>query len=74
MNEIQGFEYEGKRIFYIDPQGKDISFDRWRATLYYEPHMAMTAFFPTLAAYDVFLHEHIHDTYMDYQCYRDAVK
>ncbi|MHB1098680.1 MAG: hypothetical protein ACYCZR_03920 [Burkholderiales bacterium] len=50
-----GFEYDGKTILFIDPQGKDASFERWRAILYYEPGFAKTTFFGTEFQYETFL-------------------
>lgn len=61
----EGFKYEGKRIYFIDGEGKDISFERWRATLYYEPNYAVTVFFDTPNDYNMFLQSH------DSQCYKD---
>ncbi len=59
-----GFEYkeawdsEPVMVFYLDPQGKDISFERWRITLYYAPNFAKTHFEPNEEAYNMFLAEH----------------
>lgn len=51
----QGFDYNGMRIYFIDPHGKDISFNRWRAILYYAQNYAETVFFPSQKEYDEFL-------------------
>ena len=68
----KGFEYEGKTIFFIDPQGKDASSDRWRATLYYTRNYARTAFFYSLADYTNFLCRHAEDTYAEYEDFPES--
>jgi hypothetical protein len=42
---------EERRIYYIEKRGKDSSFQRWRATLYYAPNFAVTAFFDSESEY-----------------------
>ena len=51
----QGFVFGDHRIYFTEGKGKDISFDRWRMCLYYEPHLALTEFFRTEKAYNEFL-------------------
>jgi len=70
METKQGFKFEGKRIYYIDAQGKDISFDRWRVSLYYAPHLAATHFLSSQAEYDRFLEDHRPDTFSEYEDFR----
>lgn len=70
MNNHQGFRHEGKRIFFIEGKGKDISFERWRVTLYYEPHLAKTFFFPSEKAYETFLRENLPKTFEHYEDFR----
>lgn len=67
-----GFPYEGETIFFVEGKGKDISFDRWRACLYYAPHLAKTAFFETQSSYADFMAEaskHTFELYEDYLNY-----
>ena len=42
------------RVYFIDPKGKDISFDRWRFDLYYANSSAMTHFEQSQEAADAF--------------------
>ena len=69
MNK-SGFLYsdEGKRrrIYFIEGRGKDISYERWRVTLYYEPNFAMTAFFDSAEAYERFVKAHAPQCFDDY--------
>ena len=67
--ERKGFRFEGKRIYFMDGRGKDISFERWRVSLYYEPHKAATHFLTSQAEYDTFLTTHRPVCYQDYQEY-----
>lgn len=66
MNTPTGFDYEGKRIRFVDAQGKDANtereaygrtdrMERWRADLYYQPNFAKTALFYSELAYETFL-------------------
>lgn len=71
-----GFTFEGKQIFFVEPRDKDIGFPRWRANLYYGPHLALTAFFASEAAYIAFLFEaakHTFPTYADYRAMFDKI-
>jgi hypothetical protein len=65
-----GFTYidEGteRRIFYIEKRSKDISFNRWRLTLYYAPGFAATALFNSQAEYDRFCSDNEPFTYSDF--------
>ena len=70
MEKMKGFEFEGKRIYFMDGRGKDISFERWRVSLYYNHHQAATHFLPSQAEYDAFLTEHQADCYDDYDKFR----
>jgi len=69
--QYPGFLHNGQRIFYIDAEGKDISFSRWRVSLYYAVHLAKTYFLPTQAAYDAFLEIHASECYPDYTDFRN---
>ena len=66
-----GFEHDDKIIYYIDPQGKDISFDRWRVTLYYHSGYAATHFLPDVLAYNKFLADNTPKTYPEYTDFRN---
>jgi hypothetical protein len=55
IRQKPGFILHGKRVYYVDPQGKDISFDRWRISAYYHRNMALTEFFTTKKDYDFFV-------------------
>ena len=66
-----GFAFEGKQIYFIEGRGKDISFDRWRVTLYYAPNFALTHFLPTQKEYDDFMREHQPLCYEDYNNYKE---
>ena len=48
------FNGRAHRVYFIDPKGKDISFDRWRFDLYYANNFAMTHFEPSQEAADAF--------------------
>jgi len=67
-----GFIHEGRRVYYMDGRGKDISFPRWRATLYYEGHLAMTHFLSSQADYDSFLSIHAKYCYSSYDEFRES--
>ena len=70
-----GFNWGGKQIFFVEPKGKDVSFNRWRMCFYYAPCMAHTEFFETQEGYDAFLVEaakHTFPTYAEYRAYADA--
>lgn len=54
----RGFLFKGKWILFIDGQGKDISYERWRAVLYYHRNFALTHFLNSQAEYDQFLKDH----------------
>jgi len=66
----KGFNHDGETIYFMEPKGKDISFNRWRITLYYAPHLAKTHFEYSEQAYNHFLKSHsdfVYDRYMDYR-------
>ena len=67
-----GFIHEDKKIMYIDPHGKDISFERWRLTLYYQPGFALTHFADSQKEYDDFIAEHKQYCYEDYAEYKQS--
>ena len=67
-----GFMHGGKRIYFIEAKGKDVSFERWRATLYYAPGFALTYFAQSQAEYDKFLALHNKDCYADYEEYKNS--
>ena len=73
-----GFLYsdgnQRRRIYFIEDRGKDISYERWRATLYYEPNFAMTAFFDSAEAYESFLSKHRPLCFDDYETFRKEWK
>ena len=68
-----GFIHEGKRVYYMDKHGKDISFPRWRVVLYYASHLAMTHFLPSQADYDEFLSTHAKYCYSSYDEFRESI-
>lgn len=68
--QMKGFKYGNETIFFIEAQGKDRSFPRWRVTLYYKPHMAKTHFLPSEAEYERFLEAHKGFCYDNYDVYR----
>lgn len=68
-----GFEFTDEfndkntqQIYFIEAKGKDISFDRWRFTLYYARNYAMTHFEPSQAAADAFMAKYAPLCYSDY--------
>ena len=67
-----GFTYTGEfqtnpvNVGYIEYKGKDISFDRWRFSLYYEPNMAALHFEHSEQAANEFLSKHQRETHADY--------
>ncbi len=65
-----GFLFEDKQIYFMEGRGKDISFSRWRVTLYYAPNFALTHFLPTQSEYDNFLAQHQPLCYHDYDAFR----
>jgi len=75
-NACPGFEWrrtdtgEIIRVYYIDNQGKDPGFDRWRVSLYYEPNMAATCFFYSESGVKAFLMKHGSLCYSDYADFR----
>uniref|UniRef100_A0A6M3J560 Uncharacterized protein n=1 Tax=viral metagenome TaxID=1070528 RepID=A0A6M3J560_9ZZZZ len=69
-----GFLFNGKQIYFIDGQGKDISFDRWRVSLYYEPGFAETHFLPSQIEYDDFMEKYQPCCYDNYIAWRDESK
>ena len=68
----RGFSFEGKQIYFMEGRGKDISFDRWRVTLYYEPNFALTHFLPSQEEYDSFIEEHQPFCYDDYNIFKEV--
>lgn len=44
--------------FYLDPMGKDESYERWRVKFYYHRSYADTLFFGSVHAYNMFLEEY----------------
>ena len=65
-----GFEHDNKRIYYLDCQGKDISFERWRISGYYAHHLATTIFFESESEYNAFIEKNQPFCYDDYRDYR----
>jgi len=59
-------------IFFIDKQGKDVSFERWRMSLYYKPNFATTAFFKSEKEYDSFYEKHSPNCYSNYDDFKKA--
>lgn len=68
--ETDGFDYDGKRIFFVEPRGKDAGFERWRMCLYYERNSALTAFFSTEFGYKSFLHKAKKYTFAEWSDFR----
>lgn len=69
-----GRMYFGERIMFIEAKGKDISFNRYRFTLYYEPHKALTHFEYTPERAAEFMAENAPYVYANYDDYRAAVQ
>ena len=67
-----GFDHEGYRIMFIEPCGKDVSFNRWRFHLYYAPNFAVTHFEPSAKTAAAFMAHHAGKVYADYTDYRSA--
>jgi hypothetical protein len=66
MDKPTGFNYNGKRIYFLDSHGKDISFPRWRVILFYARNFGETVFFPSQKEHDDFItsqHQYCYDTY-----------
>jgi len=72
MENMKGFDFEGKRIFHIDGQGKDISFNRWRTSLYYAPGFAITHFMPTEKEYNDFITANSLNCFDDYNVFKES--
>jgi len=68
--ERKGFMHEKTRIFFIEGRGKDISFERWRVSLYYAPHYAKTYFLETEKEYHDFITTNQRKCYLDYGLFR----
>ncbi len=68
-----GFLHEDKKIMFMEAKGKDISFNRWRVTLYYQPNFALTHFLNSQQEYDDFITSHKADCYEDYNEWRQEV-
>jgi hypothetical protein len=60
-----------RRIYFIDPQGKDVSFDRWRVTLYYDGNFAATHFLHSETEYNSFLKRNSPNCYANYDDFRN---
>lgn len=56
-----------RRIYYIEKRGKDISFPRWRLTLYYAPNFATTILFYLQAEYEQYLLDNERFCYSDFE-------
>lgn len=63
-----------RRIYFIEGRGKDISFPRWRATLYYHPNFAATAFFGSAETYEKFISAHKPQCFDDFREFAEKVK
>lgn len=79
MNTPQGFLYRGDepetvRVMFIEYKGKDISFNRWRFSLYYETHMAATHFEPSAEAAERFMARHKPLVWPDYSEWRASLE
>jgi hypothetical protein len=60
-----------RRIYFIDGRGKDISFNRWRVTLYYDGNFAATHFLTSEIEYNSFIKRNSPACYGDYSDFRD---
>ena len=69
-----GFLHNGRRIFYMEPRGKDISFERWRITLYYAVNYAETHFLPTQEDYDSFTKKYADNCYENFEDFRNKLQ
>ena len=62
---------KGRRIYFIGAKGKDISFNRWRVTLYYDGNFAATHFLTSEGEYNSFIKRNSPACYNDYSEFRD---
>ena len=60
-----------RRIYFIDGRGKDVSFNRWRVTLYYGGNFAATHFLTSETEYDSFIKRNTPFCYADYAEFRE---
>ena len=65
-----GFAHNGRVIYFIDGHGKDASFERWRAILYYATNYAETHFLDSEAEYTRFIEDRSGFTYHSYEGFR----
>ena len=71
---MEGFDFDDngimRRIYFIEGQGKDVSFERWRLTLYYKSHLACTYFCESEKAYQDFLQTNQSYCFSKYEDFR----
>jgi hypothetical protein len=72
--KVKGFEFEGKRIYFIDARVKDISFNRWRVILFYHPYFGATHFLYSENEYNEFLAQYQPLCYQDGDEFKQAFK
>jgi hypothetical protein len=65
--QVKGFDFKNRKIYFIDAQGKDVSFNRWRVNLYYARNFALTHFLNSQTEYEAFINEHKADCYTDFE-------
>jgi hypothetical protein len=58
--------------YYVDPKGKDVSFERWRCCVYYHPYYATTKLFNHEEDYRAFLNSYPGEK--TYQNFKDLFK
>ena len=56
--------------YFMEGHEKDISFPRWRLTLYYASHLAATIFFDSKEKYDEYISAHQEDVYSDFDLFK----
>jgi hypothetical protein len=77
---MKGFQFKdfysglSHQVYFMECKGKDISFPRWRFSLYYEPHLAMTHFVDSEEAYNQFIDSHKDECFSDYQDYVQSTR
>lgn len=70
MNLVSGIMLKNrKRAFFLDCEGKDFGFNRWRIDAYYDPHFAETLFFGSEKEYKTFIDKARDSVFLDYTAY-----
>ena len=61
-----------RKIYFIEPKGKDVSFPRWRICLYYAAGFALTYFAGSEHEYDKFIEKNAAHCFSDYEEFKQC--